>query len=187
DDEEIDDAGSLSNVIGGHEPGDTVTVTYMRDGKEQKTTGELGKGKPVTVEPFQFKYKLDNPDLKALQEQVQQDQLRQAFQEGQWPKMFGQNFVGNSLKFGIRAQDAEDGKGVKVLDVDDESTAAKAGIREGDVITRFDGKEINSVMELTDAAHSAKNKVSVKVTIVRDGKAREIDVKVPKVLRTADL
>ena len=94
---------------------------------------------------------------------------------------------GNSLKFGIRAQDAEDGKGVKVLDVDDGSTAAKAGIKEGDVITRFDGKDINSVTALTETAYAAKEKVSVKVTIVRDGKAQEIDVKVPRLLRTADL
>ena len=106
--------------------------------------------------------------------------------QGVWPRGF-QGFYGNSLKFGIRAQDAEDGKGVKVLDVDDESTAEKAGIKEGDVITRFDGKDINSVTALTEAAHAAKEKLSVKLTITRDGKAQEIEVKVPRRLRTADL
>jgi serine protease Do len=106
--------------------------------------------------------------------------------QGVWPKEFHE-FYGNSLKFGIRAQDAEDGKGVKVLDVDDESTAAKAGIKEGDVITRFDGKDLNSVTALTEAARAAKDKISVKVTIIRDGKAQEIEVKVPRRLRTADL
>jgi len=43
------------------------------------------------------------------------------------------------------------------------------------------------VTALTDAAHAAKDKISVKVTIVRDGKPQEVEVKVPRRLRTADL
>ncbi len=172
DNEEIIDPRSLSTIIGGHEAGEKVTVTFMRDGKEQKQTGELGKGKTITMEPLNV-YKFGMPNMKD-------------FPQADWPRGFGEVF-GNSLKFGIRAQDAEDGKGVKVLGVDDESTAAKAGIKEGDFITRFDGKEINSVMALTDAAHAAKDKISVKATIVRAGKPQEVEVKVPKRLRTADL
>jgi serine protease Do len=172
DDEEITDPRTLSTVIGGHEAGDKVTVTFMRDGKEQKQTGELGKGKAITMEPLNV-YKFGMPEMKD-------------FPQADWPKGFGEVF-GNNLKFGIRAQDAEDGKGVKVLEVDDESTAAKAGIKEGDIITRFDGKDINSVTELTDAARSAKEKISVRATIVRAGKPQEVEVKVPKRLRTADL
>jgi serine protease Do len=182
DDEEITDAPSLSNVIGGHDAGDKVTVTFMRDGKEQKATGELGKGKAVTVEPMNL-YKFETPEMPAMPEMRG---VMPQMPEGAWPKELHE-FYGNSLKFGIRAQDAEDGKGVKVLDVDDESTAAKAGIKEGDVITRFDGKDINSVTALTEAARGAREKISVKVTVVRDGKAQEIEVKVPRKLRTADL
>jgi serine protease Do len=172
DDVEIDEPRALSKVIASHDAGDKVTITIKRDGKEQKVTGELGKGKPATVEPMNL-YNLQMPDMKELQ-------------KVQWPKEFRQ-YMGNSLKFGIRAQDAEDGKGVKVVDVDDESTAAKAGIKEGDVITRFDGKDINSVTALTEAARAAREKVSVKVTIIRDGKAQEIEIHVPRLLRTADL
>lgn len=128
DDEEISDPNVLSRVIGGHEAGDKVTITYMRDGKEQKATGELGKGKAVTVEPMDL-YSFQMPDMPELKEMPRVE----------WPREFRQ-YLGNSLKFGIRAQDAEDGKGVKVVAVDDESTAAKAGIKEGDIITRFDGK-----------------------------------------------
>jgi serine protease Do len=175
DDEEINEASSLSNVIGGHDAGDKVTVTFMRDGKEQKVTGELGKGKSVTVEPMSL-YNFQMPDMPELKEMPRVEMPREL-----------RLLMGNSPKFGIRAQDAEDGKGVKVVAVDDESTAAKAGIKEGDVITRFDGKDINSVTSLAEFAHAAKEKVSVKVTIIRDGKAQEIDVKVPRLLRTADL
>ena len=172
DELKIEGPEDLSHAVGKYAPEDKVTITYTRDGKEQKVTGELGKGKPATVEPMSF-YNLQMPDMKELQ-------------KVQWPNEFRQ-YMGNSLKFGIRAQDAEDGKGVKVVDVDDESTAAKAGIKEGDVITRFDGKDINSVTALTEAARAAREKVSIKVTITRDGKVQEIEVHVPRLLRTADL
>ena len=178
DDEEITEANTLLNVIGGHDAGDKVTVTFMRDGKEQKATGELGKGRSITMEPLNG-YKFEMPDMPQAPVMPQMPEVA-------WPKEF-HVLYDNSLKFGIRAQDGEDGKGVKVLDVDDESTAAKAGLKEGDIITRFDGKDINSVTALTEAAHATKGKISVKVTIIRDGKTQEVEVKVPRRLRTADL
>ncbi|HEV3325758.1 MAG TPA: PDZ domain-containing protein [Puia sp.] len=172
DETAITDPKSLSAAIGEHHPDDKITLTYTRDGKQQKETVVLGKTKTMLVEPFNFKF--DNlPDLK----EFRSDGMPRAFNE----------YYGNSMKFGVRAQDMDEGKGVKVLEVDDESTAAKAGIKEGDIITRFDGKEINSVTALTEAAHAAKEKVSVKVGLIRDGKAQEVEVKVPKRLRTADL
>ena len=45
DDKEINDPDELSEVIRSHEPGQKVTVTYLRDKKEQKVTAELGKWK----------------------------------------------------------------------------------------------------------------------------------------------
>ncbi|HLI93556.1 MAG TPA: PDZ domain-containing protein [Puia sp.] len=172
DGEEITDPASLSEKIRSHQPGDKVSVTIVRDGKEQTQTVVLGKTKTITGEPFNT-YRFDMPDMKIAP-------------RAGWPKEFPQ-IVSDQPRFGIRAQDAEDGKGVKVLDVDDESTAEKAGIREGDVITRFDGKEVNSVAQLSEAAHAAKDKINVKVTVIRDGKSEELEVRVPRKLHTADL
>jgi serine protease Do len=172
DEKTITDAQSLSNAISEHHPGDKVALTYTRDGKQQKETVVLGKTKTMQVEAFN-NMQFNMPDLKELRS----DAMPRAFNL----------YYGNSLKFGIRAQDMDDGKGVKVLGVDGESTAEKAGINEGDIITRFDGKEINSVTALTEAAHAAREKASVKIGFTRDGKAQEVEVKVPKRLRTADL
>ncbi|WP_431217822.1 PDZ domain-containing protein [Puia sp. P3] len=63
------------------------------------------------------------------------------------------------------------------MDVDDESAAAKAGVKEGDVITRFDGKEVNSTSALVESAQAAKSKTSVHVNLLRNGKAMEMDIK----------
>jgi len=83
-------------------------------------------------------------------------------------------------RLGIKAQDTEDGKGVKVLDIDDESAADKAGIKEGDIITEFDGKPVNSADELAAGARTAKDKSSIRLKINRDGKSQDVEVKIPK-------
>jgi serine protease Do len=166
----VTDPESLSATVRTRKPGDKVVITFTREGKVQKETATLGKTNSRENLNFQFRM----PDMQNFDF------------NGTMPREFGPNF-GNSLKFGIKGQDTEDGKGVKVLDVDDESAAAKAGIKEGDIITRFDGKEVNSATALAEAAHAAKEKASVKISLLRDGKAQEIDVKVPKRLRTANL
>ncbi|HEV2352841.1 MAG TPA: PDZ domain-containing protein, partial [Puia sp.] len=170
DGDEINDPGELSEKIGDHQPGDKISVTVKRDGKEQTQTAVLGKTPTILSDNQIYRYNM--PEMKIAP-------------RAPWPKEFA--ILSDQPRFGIRAQDSEDGKGVKVLDVDDESTAAKAGIKEGDVITRFDGKEVNSVAQLSDAAHAAKDKVNVKVTVVRDGKSQELEVRVPRKLHTADL
>ena len=102
------------------------------------------------------------------------------------PRVYGYSY-GARPRLGIKAQDTEDGKGVKVLEVGDESAAEKAGIEEGDIITKFDGKDVNSATDLAEIARASKDKPSIKVSVIRDGKTKEIDIRIPKKLKTADL
>jgi len=102
------------------------------------------------------------------------------------PKAYGFSY-GAKARLGIRAQDTEEGKGAKVLEVGDESAAEKAGIKEGDVITRFDGKDVNSATELAELARASKDKPVIKVSLTRDGKTQELEIRIPKKLKTADL
>ncbi len=78
-------------------------------------------------------------------------------------------------------------KGLKVLDVDDESAAEKAGIKEGDVITSFDGSEVNNIDKLRELSKAAIDKGNFKVKLTRDGKEQELDVKIPKNLKSTNL
>jgi serine protease Do len=104
---------------------------------------------------------------------------------GRGPRIYSINT--RNPKIGIRAQDKEDGKGVKVIDVDEDSPADKAGIKEGDIITQFDGKNISSANELAELARANGAKTPVKIKITRAGKPMDIEVKIPKKLRTAEL
>ena len=104
------------------------------------------------------------------------------------PLAYGYSYGENrSSRLGIKAQDTEDGKGVKVLEVADESPAGKVGVKEGDIITHFDGKEVNSALNLADAARASRGKPSVKINLLRGGKPLELEIRTPKKLRTADL
>jgi serine protease Do len=168
----ISSQAELSKTIGKFKPDEKITVTYKRDKKEQKTTAVLTKmmmsGKMTmsgayAPEAYTFKnFNLDNN--------------------------FNYNFAySGKARLGIRAQETEDGKGLKVLGVDEESAADKAGIKEGDVITTFDGTEVNNVDKLRDLAKPALEKVSFKVKLTRDGKQQEVEIKIPKNLKTTSL
>lgn len=184
-DTKIEDPDDLSAAIKKHKPGDKVTVTYLRDKKEQKTTAELTKWKGVTAWTIGPKgeFKMDMEGLDKMAPKIMEV-----------PRVttpYGQNFnwswSGGSPKLGISVQDTDDGKGVKVIEVDDESNAEKAGIKEDDIITEVDGKAVNSTDEITRIIRESKDKVSIMVKLTRGGKTQNIEVKMPRKIKTADL
>ena len=61
-------------------------------------------------------------------------------------------------RLGLSVQDTDDGKGVKVIDVDEESNAAKAGVKENDIITHVNDKEVNSADEVAKLVRENKDK-----------------------------
>ncbi|HVU57880.1 MAG TPA: PDZ domain-containing protein [Puia sp.] len=170
DEIKVDGPESLADAIHKYKPEDKVAITLLRDGKEQKMTIPLGKAPGATLGSL---YKM--PDMRNFN-----------YDYRVAPRAYGFSY-GAKPRLGIKAQDTEDGKGVKVLEVGDESAAEKAGIQEGDIITKFDGKEVNNATELAELARAGKDKPSNKVTVIRDGKTMEIDIRIPKKLKTADL
>ena len=174
-DTKIEDADDLSKAIQSHKPGEKVTITYLRDKKEQKVTAELGKWKGVN---FNFK----GPDMNFEMPNVDV-----------YPKMSpglrgnGVQWYGSAPKLGLSVQDTDDGKGVKVIEVDEESNAAKAGVKEDDVITSVNDKEVNSTDDIAKIVRESKEKNSLMLKLIRGGKTQNIEVKMPRKLKTADL
>jgi len=64
----------------------------------------------------------------------------------------------------------KEGKGALVADVEKDSPADSAGIKKGDVILAYDGKEIKEMSELPLMVAQTSVEEEVAVTIVRDGK-----------------
>jgi serine protease Do len=180
-DKEVFDHEQVVDVIGDLKPDDKVTITYLRDGKENKTTATLGKRKRDML------YGLDIPGVPnpPMAPMAPLPPMQFDFDGENFHKFF--NYRDSKPRLGIKAQDTEDGKGVKVIDVEDESAAEKAGIKEDDIITSFDGKEVNSAEELAKASREAKDKSSLKLQLKRNGKSQTVEIKVPKKLKTAEL
>lgn len=168
-DTNIGSPDDLTRAIGKFNPDEKVTITYKRDKKEQKTTAVLTKRKNAEVLGF------DGPALEGLRNFNFDNNNSYSF-----------NWTGKP-RLGLKAQETEDGKGLKVLDVDDESPAEKAGIKEGDIITTFNGTDVNNIDQLRDLSKTAIEKGTFTVKLLRDGKSQELQVKIPKNLKSASL
>ena len=67
-------------------------------------------------------------------------------------------------------------KGALVAEVVSGSPAEDAGFEVGDVVTRFDGEDIDSVRDLTFTVARHRPGKSVTVEVIRDGRRRELEV-----------
>jgi serine protease Do len=177
DEKKIEDPEDVTSTIRKHKPKDKITITYKRDNKEAKATATLGMAKGSFYQAYNFNNDV-HPQLERLKSM---ENFR--FETPRAPTMV----FTNRQRIGIRAQDTEESNGAKVLDVGDESAAEKAGIKEGDVITSFDGKKITNADELSAAARDARDKTTMDVKYNRAGKVLTAQIKIPKKLKTTDL
>lgn len=68
-------------------------------------------------------------------------------------------------------------KGVYVAKIESSSAAYNSGIKVGDVIVKIDDKEITTIEELNEIKNSKNVGDTIKITVYRDGKNIEINVK----------
>ncbi|MEP7258265.1 MAG: PDZ domain-containing protein [Flavitalea sp.] len=174
----ISEPADLVKTIGRFKPGEKITITYKRNDKEKKAGAVLGRrNRTMTLRP-PF-----SPDADPARPMPPMPPMTFGFDGDQLEGMFP---MAGKPRLGIKAQDTEDSKGVKTLNVDG-SPAEKAGIQKDDLITSFDGKEVNTVDELAKAARESRDKSLVKVQVKRNGKLQTIDIKIPRKLKTSDL
>lgn len=170
DDDKVSGPDDLYKVIGKHKPDEEVKISYKRDGKEYNTTAKLSKNDDVRVYSWNGdeggNFNFNMPDF---------DRNNFAFSWNQKPRL------------GIGLQDTDDDAGVKVLYVEEESAAYKAGLEENDIITTVNSTNITSTEDLKKMVKDAKPGDSFSVTYKRDGQTKTTTVKFPKELKTIDL
>lgn len=179
-DKKIESTDDVTEAIHDQKPGDKVSVTYLREGKEQKVTAELGKWKGIRMNAVTM------PRFNEF------EQWRDLVPSVEAPMVFGQGgfngvYFGGRPRLGLSIQDTEEGTGVKVLEVEEESVAAKAGIRKDDIIVGVDDKEVKGTDDVTKTIREQREKTSFSFKLKRDGKTQNVEVKFPKKLKTADL
>jgi serine protease Do len=157
----------LVKAIGGFKPEDKINISILRDGKSQTLAAVLGERNA------------DMMNLSPISRNFN-------FNFAPFNKMPGWN-PGGGPRLGIKAQETEEGKGVKVLEVDEDSPAEKAGVKEGDIINEFNGQAVENIDVLGKLAHEAMAKPSFHLKVTRDGKTQDLEVKIPKNLKTRNL
>lgn len=176
-DKKIETAEDVTKTIRNYRPGDKISITYLREGKQQTATAGLTKWKGVRMNAIIL------PQLQGFQRQLQDFDRQQRMQQ----RMFGQNYAFGRPRLGLSIQDTDDGAGVKVLDVDEESAAAKAGIKKDDIIVGVDDTDVKSTDDVLKATRPGVEKFSYKFKVKRGGATETIEVKIPRKLKTADL
>lgn len=176
DDHKIEGADDVTEAVRDHKPGDKVSITYLRDGKEQKATAELSKWKGVRMNAIAV------PPMSGL---GQMEDFSERWKEVMPGQTFAYAF--GRPRLGLSIQDTEDGVGVKVLEVDDESPADKAGIKEDDIILGVDDVDVKGTEDVVRATRGGNDKTSFNFKVKRGNSTQTIEVKIPRKLKTADL
>jgi serine protease Do len=109
---------------------------------------------------------------------------------GEAPRVFSWSFDGGGSYLGVQTQEVNrenfskfglrEVRGVAVEKVSENSPAAAAGIREGDVIVRFNGEEVTSARKLTRLIGEVDPDHQARVTVLRNGSEQEITATLAK-------
>ncbi|CAN5717696.1 hypothetical protein BH11BAC4_BH11BAC4_21490 [soil metagenome] len=191
----IDGPESLYKAVTAKKPNDEVKVYFLRDGKEKSVKVRLQERKQSTGV---FSFTSPDGSHKTLtipyekQRQAYDDQLR-SYKDMYQQKLLTTPGLDYSYSFprqkklGLRIQDTEEGNAVKVLDVEDSSAAATAGLKKDDIITEIAGVKVTNTDEVREQLQENMEKSSYNIKARRNGTEMSFDIKIPKKLKTANL
>jgi serine protease Do len=193
--EEIESVRKLSRLIAEIAPDHQVRLTVLRNGSEQEFTATMGKRETPAV--FNGNFKMENfPNIQTMPKISELPKMPDMPKvEVLPPNAKGDTFIwkgdGEGFFFGANRQigisvssltkqlgeyfGVSDGKGLLVSSVRENSPAAKAGLKAGDIIVEADGKEVRNNMDLIRALND-KKEGDVNLTIIRERNRQTIQV-----------
>ncbi len=154
DGDEIVDPNALRNRIAAAKPGTSVSLEVLRDGRTERLTATL-----------------------APQEGSRRPSRAPASRDGDPNARLGIRVTPLTPDLAARLDLPRTARGVVVMGVDADGPGAAAGLRQGDVITRANDRDVETVAQLKDALSARQGRPSVLV-IVREG--RTLFVAVPE-------
>jgi len=171
-DEKIENPADLAKAVAKYKPEEIVNIILLRDKKEQMVKATLDENKSLSM-----LFRLSNDSFALNLPRIPNP-----------PSLNGQGFQWNSRpKIGFQVQDVEQGNGVVIKEVEKDTPAEKAGLKEGDIIFNINDKELIGVDDMRSRIIYLKEGDSLNVDYKRDGKSLSSTIKIPKMLKTADL
>jgi peptidase M28-like protein/PDZ domain-containing protein/PA domain-containing protein len=111
-----------------------------------------------------------------MADKMARDAKRPEYTEVQEPKAAAGSGGGYGPYFGSVPDFRDDLKGVLFADVQNNSPAAKAGLKQGDLLTAFDGKPIENLYDFTYALRAKQAGDVVEVVVKRNGQELKVNV-----------
>jgi len=176
--EEATSVRKLTRLIGEVAPDHQARMTILRGGTEREITVTLGKRALPNFQEnnFRFENMPALPDVSELR-RIPMPQGGQTLPFGDFDKDVFVYRGGANRQIGISVTPLSEqlgeyfgitgGKGLLVSDVRENSPAAKAGLKAGDVIVEIEGKQINDTFELLHGVNE-KKEGDVTLTVVRN-------------------
>ncbi|PSL49630.1 serine protease Do [Chitinophaga niastensis] len=178
DDEKMNEPAELFETIGKHQPGDKITVTYIRDKKEKKVVVTLDERKEENARSWKM-----YPPLSSF------GNGNNSFSFPPAPR--GHQGLGyleeEAVKLGLQVQDTENDEGAQVIDIAPASPAEEAGFKKDDIVTDLAGNTIKTTKDLSRAYRENRIKGTITATVKRNGQTQTLEIKIPKKLNKADL
>jgi serine protease Do len=176
----VEGAAQFRRMIHEIPAGRSIQLTVWRDGRTQTISATLGKSqerrhamKMMTPTPGTFSFRMpDMPEIPSME----------------WN---GGVLFGGQPRLGIDAEEingqlgaffgAPDGEGILVRDVNAGSSAEKAGVKAGDVITSLNGERIRTVGELREKLSAKRDDKdrTVKLGVLRNKSEISLTVELP--------
>ena len=179
---EVGDAQSLVEAVRGH-AGGNAGIKVLRDGKEVELKAEF------PAKPKAERFKFEGPqgakgfffDGEKMRE-MDPEELRKMLSRGEIPGLpgAGRMMAAQRPRLGV---EIEDGDKAVVAGVEEGSPAEKAGIKAGDEIIEFAGRDIADFDSLAEAVQAQAKGGKIKARVKRDGKVETLTVEFPQVKR----
>lgn len=197
--EEVTGFRKLSRLISETSPDHQARLTILRGGSERDITVTMGKRPTPTFEMGNFEMTVP----KVLERVQTAPGFRiEGFPEGGVGDVFTWNgdkegtFVfGSTRQIGVGVSSltkqlgdyfgVADGKGILINNVNENSPAAKAGLKAGDVIIEIEGKPVANTMDLIRGI-SEKKEGEVSLTILRNKNRQTVKV-TPEKMKEGEL
>jgi membrane-associated protease RseP (regulator of RpoE activity) len=199
---EIHDAQAVIDYVQSKKKGDKINITVKRDDKEKKLKVTLGeKSMPQSgyfripqipeipripeiptipqIPNYNFRFGPDSITIYCPPAPgcILPDDSMKICQPFSWN---GEGLAVQETAFlGVTPAEIETEKGVRV-NVEEGTSAEKMGITDGDVIISVNAKPVNNFNELADEISKLKPGEIVNISIVRDGKEKELSGEVGK-------
>lgn len=184
--EDVTSVRKLTRLISEVAPDHTARITILRGGGEREINVTLGKREMPKF--FNGNFNFENmpkvPEIPALPEIPNMpDTPLPPLKNGEPNFFFFRGGANRQIGIGVSPLTKQlgdyfgvaEGKGLLISGVRENSPAAKAGLKAGDVIVEVDGKEINGNFDLIRAVNDKKDG-DVSLTIIRNRNRQIINV-----------